>query len=273
MRIRSLAAAAAAALFAASGAAWAETNTEAYVGARYIYTDLNTNGAGDDSVDAGQIEGAVSFPVHGNVGAEVESSYAFADSDSGDEDVWTIAGHAFHRTAAGLIGGFLAATTNDDDTAWTVGAEGDAYLANGTVGGQISYTNADDADADIWAAFGHYRFYPKDDWFAQADLGVGNVSVDAPGVDDATFWTIGASTEYRFAQSPFSVDFGVNYLNADDVNVDATAVTVGFRYNFDQGGSLRRRDTHGPSLRARIPALFSGSPSAPATPVSPGVGV
>ncbi len=257
MRIRTLLTAAAA-VIAVSGTAWAETDTAGYVGGQFVYTDVETD-FGDDSSETGIVEGVASFPIHGNFGGEIESSYAFADGQA--EDVWTIAGHAFNRTAAGLIGGFVAATTSDDDTAWTVGAEGDLYLTNATVGGQVSYTNIDDADADVWAAYAHYRHYALDDWYVQGDVGVGNISVDAPGVDDATFWTVGASTEYRFAGSQFSVNAGVNYLSADDFDYDATSVTVGIRYNFDNDGSLRRRDTHGPSLRVRTPALIASSSS------------
>ncbi|MGE0830659.1 MAG: hypothetical protein AB7O04_15085, partial [Hyphomonadaceae bacterium] len=72
MRMKTLLAAAAAAVVAMAGSAHADTAVDWYVGAQYGWTNLESDGGFDDDVNSGVFEGVISTPVSGNVGAEFE---------------------------------------------------------------------------------------------------------------------------------------------------------------------------------------------------------
>ena len=67
-------------------------------------------GATDDDYTNFAVGGAVAFAVSENIGAQIDASLTFVDEDISDDEVFAGTAHLFHRTAEGLIGGFLGFT-------------------------------------------------------------------------------------------------------------------------------------------------------------------
>ncbi len=243
MRLQTLmAAVAATALLATAGAARAETAVAFYAGANYGWVDTD---AGDD--DAWGLEGAVSAPLTDKIGMQGDLQITDGEDD-------TVTSGSVHVNFSGAddyrIGGVVGFISADDDTVWGVGAEGEKYYDKWTLGGRLSWATADDSDIDLYGLSGWADYYYTENFSVGVGAGFGNVE---GAVDDANFYSVGVNTEYRLSSLPVSFTGGLSYSDVDDADAEATAVTVGVRYNWD-GGSLRDRDLSGPGL----PSFFGG---------------
>ena len=80
--------------------------------------------------------------------------------------------------------------------------------------------------------------------------GAAYTNVDADnvfiGAGDVDAWSAGVAAEYQFANSPYSVFGGYDYVKSSDLDVDANVFKIGMRYSF--GGGLQARDQAGANL-------------------------
>ncbi|MET0183553.1 MAG: hypothetical protein ABW199_11770 [Caulobacterales bacterium] len=250
MSIRKLVTGALAAFALSAGAANAETALSYYVSGHVNYADLEVGGAdGDDTF--GGVSGAVAFAATQNIGVQIDADVTFADNDLIDDETISGTVHVFHRTAAGLIGGFIGAADVSDETVIGGGVEGAVYKGDWTFGGNLVYANADDADLDYWGLNGYAQYYFNDNLAADVALGYGNA--DAGG-SDADVLSIAAGAEYQLSSMP--VGFGVQlaYLDAGDIDADALSLSVRARYVFT-GENLRTRNQTGASQRGFLSQL------------------
>lgn len=239
MRIAKILAAAVAAVALTAGAAQAETDTSVIALGHVDWAQTDTN-FGDDDQTNGGVSGAVAWAISGNWGAQVDADYTFVDEG---DDVLSGTAHVFHRTAAGLVGGFIGAAKVDDDTAVGGGVELEHYADAWTVGGSLTYATVDDTDVDVWALQGHLRHYYSENLRGEVDLGYGNVD---NGVNDDSVWQVGVGGAYQFASAPVSIGARLGYASFDDADVDVTSLSVSVGYTFT-GESLQQRDRTGAS--------------------------
>lgn len=242
MRIRTILAAAIAAVAVTAAPASAETALSAYINGRVDLANVDS-GFGDDEFTNYGVGGAVAFAVANNIGAQLDLDIASLDDDLSEDEVLSGTAHVFHRTASGLIGGFLGAAEFDGESAWGGGVEGEVYQDNFTFGGALTYATADDIDLDLWAINGHVRYFLSDNFVTQVDAGFGNL--DGPG-GDGDAWTVGAGLGYQLASVPVNFGARVGYLSADDINLDVTTISLSVGYTFT-GESLKTRDRTGAS--------------------------
>lgn len=250
MRIRTLLAAAIAAAAATATPASAETALSAYINGHVDFASIDAGGLDDEFTNYG-VGGAVAFAVSGNVGAQLDLDVTALDDDLSDDEIVSGTAHLFHRTSAGLIGGFLGAASIDGETAWGGGVEGELYQDNLTIGGAVTYATMDDSDLDAWGLNGHVRYFYSDNLYAQADAGYANI--DAGG-GDGDAWTVGAGVGYQLDSAPVNFGAHVGYLSADDADLDATTVMLTIGYTFT-GESLRTRDRTGASQNGFLSAF------------------
>lgn len=252
MRIRTILAAAIAAVAVTAAPASAETALSAYVNGRVDLTNIDSGFGDDDYVNYG-VNGAVAFAVADNIGAQLDFDVTSLDDDLSEDEIVSGTAHLFHRTAAGLIGGFLGAASIDGETGYGGGIEAEKYHGNFTFGGALTYATIDDVDVDIWAINGHVRYFLSDNFVTQVDAGFGNL--DGPG-GDGDAWTVGAGLGYQLDSVPVNFGARVGYASADDIDLDATTISFSVGYTFT-GESLRTRDRTGASQNGFLSSFAS----------------
>ena len=210
-----------------------------YVGAQYTRAEVDT-GLGDTDADAYGVEGAIAFNAAQSLGLDLDA--AFADSDDSDS---TTAGtaHIYAKGGSYKFGGF-AGLADAGDTVYSVGVEGQIAVGpQVTLAGAVGYASADDTDIDATGVDVEARFFVTDNFRLNGKLGYANL--DGPGGDDDLLQA-GVSAEYQLASTPISFLAGYAHSEFDTADVSSDAFTVGIRFNW--GGSLKDRDTNGPSF-------------------------
>ena len=211
------------------------------VGIAYNYADVE----GTD-VNRGVIDGTVASPVFGDWTVTFNAEAAYTDvQHAGDETTLAGAVHLSKKIEDMRFGGFYAASELGNTTLNTFGLEGQKYLDRATLTGVVSYGTV--ADADIWTVAGDAAFYATPQLRLNAgasytDAELNNLFVSA----DAEAWSVGVGAEYQFANSPYSVFGGYDYVKSSDIDMDANVVKIGMRYSF--GGGLQARDQAGANL-------------------------
>lgn len=250
MRIRTILAAAIAAVAVTAAPASAETALSAYINGHVDWANYDSGFGDDDATNFG-VNGAVAFAVSPNVGAQLDLDITALDDDISDDEIVSGTAHLFHRTSAGLIGGFLGAASIDGDSAWGGGVEGELYRDKWTFGGALSYATIDDTDVDIWTLGGHARYFYTDNLVTSVDASVGNIDT---GVGDADVWGVGVGVGYQLASTPVNFGARVGYSSIDDLDLDVTTVSVSVGYTFT-GESLRTRNRTGASQGGFLSAV------------------
>ena len=222
------------------------------VGIAYNYADVE----GTD-INRGVIDGTVASPVFGDWTVTFNAQGAYNDIEGLDDDT-TLAGavHLSKKIEDMRFGGFYAASELGNTTLNTFGLEGQKYLDRATLTGVVSYGTV--ADADIWTVAGDAAFYATPQLRLNAgasytDAELNNAFVSA----DAEAWSVGVGAEYQFANSPYSVFGGYDYVKSSDIDTDANVFKIGMRYSF--GGGLQARDQAGANLGrsvSGVAALF-----------------
>ena len=253
MKTQLIATAAAAAFFALTGAAQAQT--VGHVGANYSRAEIDAGALGDTDADVFQGEGAVAFDVGSSLRGAVDGSVTNFDADGGDATTWAVTGHLNKTFEGGLAGGFVGVNKSDDVTLWGVGAEAQYNVSpKTTLYGQVGYGQSDDLDdVDFWAGRAELRYFITDTFKVQGAAGY--TKADAKG-GDLDMWNIGADAEYQFAGTPWSVTGAYEHGEMDDADLKADTFKIGLRYTF--GGTLRDRDQAGASLGSTT-NLFGGT--------------
>lgn len=252
MKTQLIATAAAAAFFALTGAAQAQT--VGHVGANYSRVEIDAGALGDTDADVIQGEGAVAFDA-GPLRAQIDGSVTNFDTDGGDATTWSTTGHLNKTFEGGLAGGFVGVSKSDDVTLWAVGAEAQFNVTpKTTLYGQVGYGQSDDLDdVDFWAGRAELRYFVTDNFKIAGNAGF--TKADATG-GDLDMWNVGADAEYQFAGTPWSVIGAYEHGELDDADLKSDTFKVGLRYTF--GGTLRDRDQAGASLGSAA-NLFGGS--------------
>ncbi|MEN5053672.1 MULTISPECIES: outer membrane protein [Brevundimonas] len=211
-------------------------------GIAYNYADVD----GTD-VNRGVIDGTVASSVFGDWTVTFNAEAAYTDvKHGGDETTLAGAVHLSKKIEDMRFGGFYGASELGATTLNTFGLEGQKYLDRATLTGVVSYGTA--ADADIWTVAGDAAFYATPQLRLSGGAAYTNVDADNIfiGAGDVDAWSAGVAAEYQFANSPYSVFGGYDYVKSSDLDVDANVFKIGMRYSF--GGGLQARDQAGANL-------------------------
>lgn len=210
-----------------------------YVGAAYTRAQVDA-GLGDNDTDAFGVEGAVAFNAAQSLGLDLDAAYA--DSDDSDS-VTAGTAHVYAKGGAHKFGAFVG-LADAGDTVYSVGVEGQVAIGpQVTLAGAVGYASADDTDVDAIGVDAEARFFVTDNFRLNGKLGYANL--DGPGGDDDLI-SVGVGAEYQLAATPVSFRAGYEHSEFDTADISSDAFTVGIRYNW--GGSLKDRDTNGPSF-------------------------
>lgn len=211
------------------------------VGVAYTYADIDGSDANRVAID-----GTAASPVFGDWTVTLNASGAYTDVDGlGDDTTLAGAVHLSKKIEDMRFGGFVGASEFLGGTLTTFGLEGQKYLDRATLTGVVSYGTV--ADADIWTVAGDAAFYATPQLrlnvgASYTDAELNNAFVSAEG----EAWSAGVGAEYQFANSPYSVFGGYDYVKSSDLDVDASVFKIGMRYSF--GGGLQARDQAGANL-------------------------
>jgi len=212
------------------------------VGVAYNYADVE----GID-VNRGVIDGTVASPVFGDWTVTFNAEGAYTDVQHGGDET-TLAGavHLSKKIEDMRFGGFVGASEALGGTMTTFGLEGQKYLDRATLTGVASYSNLH--DADIWNVAADAAFYATPQLRLSGGAAYTNVDADNIfiGAGDVDAWSAGVAAEYQFADTPYSVFGGYDYVKSSDLDVDANVFKIGMRYSF--GGGLQARDQAGANL-------------------------
>jgi hypothetical protein len=227
--------AAAALAIAAPSVAAADTN--AVVGLQYTNTDF-------DSLDLDQygLNGAFSHDLSN--GAVLQMDGQMGRVDAGGCCVGSSYGavHYGWRNDSHAFAGFVGLTDFFVASGLGVGLEGQLYLGNLNLNGSIGHVDFDDFDLDSSSAQvdAAYFFTPN-----LALTGIVAVSEADFGGSDTDWTTLGIGGEWRFDNSPFSINAG--YRNHDFDGGDADSWTIGFAWDLGTG-TVQDRTRNGPGL-------------------------
>lgn len=231
-----LASVAAATLIAAPAFA---QNAIGSVGVAYNYADVE----GTD-VNRAVVDGSVASPVFGDWTVTFNAEGAYTDVDGlGDDTTLAGAVHLTKKIEDMRFGGFVGASEVLGGTMTTFGLEGQKYLDRATLTGVASYGTVH--DADIWTVAGDAAFYATPQLRLNAGASYANAEDLFVG-GDVEGWSAGVGAEYQFANSPYSVFGGYDYVKSSDLDMDANVFSIGLRYSF--GGGLQARDQAGANL-------------------------
>ena len=212
-----------------------------YVGAAYNHDKVDT-GPKNIEDDAFGVEGAVAFNAGASLGVDVDAAYS--DGDKRDS---TTAGavHVYGKGGPNKFGGFVGLADAGSNTIYSVGVEGQHQFTQVTLAAALGYAKDDDANVDAWGIDAEARYFVNDNFRLDGKLGWTKVDFGGALGDD-NLWRAGVGGEYQFSGAPVSIRAGYAHSEFNDTNVKDDAFTIGVRYNW--GGSLKDRDTNGPSF-------------------------
>jgi hypothetical protein len=219
----------------------AHADAAGYVGLAYNTLDDNFDANKDDYVT---LSGAVVTPLGGNWNLQFDADVGDMNHSSHTDTFATAIAHAFYRNDGWAWGGF-AGYSADEDNAWLIGTDGALYLDRFTIAGDaLVGENRVQSDNTIAEVSVQGSWFVTDNFSIAADANWFDWEFSGGFSQDGVVY--GASAEYQFDGSPFSIYGGyhtANDINGDDVN----SFAVGFRYNFGSS-SLIDRDRHGASM-------------------------
>jgi hypothetical protein len=235
---------AAAAVLAMAVSAPAFAQNIGSVGAAVNYSDVKAAGFDADGTSV-KVDGNVAIPT-GNWTVTLNGNVSVNDNDLSDETVASTAAHLTTKVGdSWRVGGFAALSRPSNDTLWAVGGEASKYFSNVTLNGLVAYGQSNDLDADLYAVRGEARYFVSDDF--RLDAGAGYAKLDGKASNEADIWDVNLGGEYKFANTGWSTFGKYTHTESKDLaDLNAEAVTVGFRYTF--GGSLKDRDRAGADL-------------------------
>jgi hypothetical protein len=211
-----------------------------YVGAQYTRDQLD--GKGTKDADIFGAEGAVAFDASKSLGIDLDASYADGDQSDG---VTAGTAHLYGKAANYKFGGFVGIADVDSDQVYSVGVEGQvAVTPKTTLAAAIGYANDDDANVDLYGVDAEARYFLTDNFRINGKLGWANIDAGKGADDD--LYSIGVGGEYQLSTTPISFTAGYTHSEFDTADLKSDAFSVGIRYNW--GGSLKDRDTNGPSF-------------------------
>jgi len=225
-----------------------------YVGASYARTNLDVVGPNPD-LDNYQVDGAAQFNL-GSLNALIDGAVSDLGGDVKDTVDYSFTGHLNGKVGEALVGGFGGVYATKNLTVWSAGVEGQTALApNVVLYGQAGYGYSGDLDnANLWAVRGELRYFFTDNVKLQGQAGWSKVDTDNTGSFDT--WTVGATGEYQFAGTPWSILASYDYADSHDLDVKSNTFRIGGRYTFG-GATVKARDAAGADLGS-VKKLFTG---------------
>ena len=229
----------AAAVMAMAAPGLASADVRATVGAQYAHQDfghgdnadvVGLNGAFNDDFGNGWTLQGDGVSNRVDFGSGPAEGFGYGAVSAGvRNDQWAAYGYV------GLADGSFIPSTSE------IGIGGQLYFNNITLDGSFSYADIDGAHSnptDI-SVDGSYFFNDNFDVTARYS------HIDTDGfTGDDNFNVYGVAAEYRFANSPVSVN--LCYSHADTNPDSSNTWTVGVKMDLGSD-SLRDRSTHGPS--------------------------
>ena len=254
MKISLLPATVAAAAIALAASSAQAQSIGGYVGASYARTTLDVPGKNPD-LDNYLLQGAAQYNF-GSLNTLVDGAVSDLGGDVKDTVDYSFTGHVNGAVGGALVGGFGGVYATKGLTVWSAGVEGQTALApNLVLYGQAGYGYSHDLDdANLWAVRGELRYFINDNVKLQGEGGWSKVDTDHVGSYDT--WTIGATGEYQFAGTPWSILASYDYADSHDLDVKSNTFRIGGRYTFG-GATLKARDAAGADLGS-VKTLFTG---------------
>lgn len=218
------------------------------------------------------LEGRASgfIPLFAGLGLQADGTFnrsEFRDENTLRRNTGAVTGHAFFRNGVGLIGVLVQASANDTTVVSSrdmmVGAEAQYYLGQATFYGQAVYQTytingagaRPDVSAHGWNMAGQFRYFLQPNWMVALKASYADLDFEKIGASlNHTAWKLGMKTEYKFANSPFSVfaeadqrhgRFRIAGVSA--IRERETRLMIGAKWNFG-AESLLQRDRAGASL-------------------------
>ncbi|MDB5651853.1 MAG: hypothetical protein JWL62_3373 [Hyphomicrobiales bacterium] len=175
-----------------------------------------------------------------------------------------LAGHAFWRdSSVGLLGVIVQGTSNESslgilsDRRYFAGAEAQYFIGNVTLYGQAAYENVNfgvpspsGVSADGYILAGQARYFATANWAIALKGSYESIKANLDGISHKG-WLVGAQTDYRFANTHYSVFASVDYrdgkFNNNGGKDHETRAMIGAKLNFGSK-TLFERDRSGASL-------------------------
>ncbi|MFI4976541.1 MAG: hypothetical protein ACHP84_18555 [Caulobacterales bacterium] len=224
-----------------------------YLGGDYSRLTLNiSDGGGSHGIDAWGGGVAVSAPLSGNWGGQVDGQvHEFSISKLGVEglgDQWVVTptAHGFYRTDRWLAGGFIGGEVANQISMFGGGVEGQVYpTSNVTLEGSTGYATINKGGTTgFWGARLGGRYFFTNNFSVGANANYVNAHTN--GFSDTNGWTGGVNGEYKFNNAPVSLTLAYEHGDLHALGVSSDTVKVGVRWV--PGGTLRDRDTKGAGL-------------------------
>jgi hypothetical protein len=214
----------AAAALAISAPSLAHADTDAIVGLQYTTSDY---GSGDDLNNYG-LNGGFNNDMGNGWNLQLDGQIGRLDAGNCCYAMSYGAVHLGMRSDTHQFGGFVGLTDFVGYSGLDVGLEGTWFLGNFNLGASAAYADFDDADMSVSSLEldGAYFFTPN---LALTGV-VATNNLDAGGMGgDTDYTTLGVGGEWRFSNSPASIQLG--YRNADFDGGDVDSWTIGFKWD------------------------------------------
>jgi hypothetical protein len=233
-------------------AAPAFADVSGYVEGNYEYAKIDPNSGTNNHQNSFGLAGAVvdSFSNGWNVQGDGETTDQSWHNSSSDDAHSYQAVHAFKRTDAYAIGGFVGLANVYDWSVRMLGAEGQLYYSNITLDGAVTYGNASDSpsDQESWGVSGGGSYFFNENLAVTGKLAY--TSFDNSSSQTFDDWSAGIGAEYQFGQAPVSIFAAYNYTNDDGPSgsgYDNNSFKIGARMNFGTK-TLQDRTNKGASM-------------------------
>lgn len=226
---------------AAPAMAW-----DGYLGASASHTEAEISSV-DADAESYSVFGAGVAPLAEGFSLQYDARITFPETDGGEDDTIFNGGlHLISEQEDGRFGAFVGVTTSDADNSsetWEGGIEAQANVDKYIFGGALGYFTNDDVELDGWGLRLDAQKFKTDNFVLGARFGLATAEVFDVDVDG---WTAGVWAEYQLTDTPISFSAGYDRTEIKDFDVEADTISLGVTYNFS--GTLRDRETTGPSL-------------------------
>ena len=231
----------AAAVMAMAAPGIASADTRATIGAQYTNLDSDTF---SDNVDVFGLSGAFNYDFSNGWTVQGDATSNRADVGGSADLGFSYSALNFGmRTDSHAVYGWVGLADGSALPSVThIGIGGQMYLSNITLEASLGYADIDGLDSNPVNVSVDGTYFLNDNLGLSARVSHTDTDGGFGGIDDFTSWGVGA--EYRFADSPFSVNVAYNDADTSPDNIQAWSIGVKMDLGSD---SLMDRSQHGPS--------------------------
>jgi hypothetical protein len=220
----------------------AQAELRGFVDASVGTLDVDVGPLSDDATLYG-LGGSLRGRLTDTINFQGDLRFNRSETDIGDSDVWGPTLHLYGLvTPSTVLGGYVGYADVDSGDSFGGGVNVATRADRFMLGGRVGYARTDDTEVDAVNINGAARFYPTENLMIGGAAGW--TRLDGP-LGDTDSFGLGVEGEYGFSASPVSIFAGVTYDTNNDVDITATGIRAGVRFQFGQG-SLMERQSEGP---------------------------